>query len=379
LFGWDRKKLIGEDKKFIHPLLRAEVEYIKKEAEEGRVVPHVTIHRLKDETRPLDRVSKAYTRAFQIGSIQMLIFHRMSVGFYLFQTEHDQKSEIAVGLNPYSTHWDQMGEKLRQFDHFGASDVGGWDLRYMSPQLAYLFHTPLTTTYSIDPNGKHGRCIKATMLQTFTCLILMADGRMYYACIMISGSFGTSGFNTVFNSAKTRTIFIYLREKHGISPIVKFKDNALARKFGDDSVEAWLKAIHAWFNGKTVAQAAKELFDHEHTDPRKGNNIPESMKMEELEFLCRKWKFMMGVWTAPLSTDSLHNMVQWVNKSDTATKEQQMRINMENALREWALHGQEQYEKYQKQYNQFLRMARQPPINETFSNSLEIMLSFKDD
>jgi hypothetical protein len=380
-----RKNLIDKDKRWIHPDLINEVNFLVSEAEAGRVVPHVTVHCLKDEPRDIEKSDLGQTRAFQIGSLQHLIFHRMSTGFWVFQTEHDQDSDISVGLNVYSTDWDKHYAEITKFEkdpknaEVKAEDCRGWDLRY-PPWFAFYVWMIACMVYNIKPKSKHGLCFLASVIQTFYGYVLMPNGKLHAAFYMKSGTFLTSFLNSVFNSVRERCMFLRLCMRQNL--LLKFDDYISQKKFGDDGCAGVHPDIRHWYNCKTVAAMAKQMFNQEHTAPNKSLDLPTFFKINDADYLCRR--FIQdttpdggGYIFAQLSLNSITTMVQYVHKHESMTKHQMMRINMDNALRELVYHGRDLYEQYQKTFNIFLRAVHQPLINTTYDENRKVMMLFK--
>jgi len=380
-------KLINFSTKFIHPSVIKDVNYRIKMAKLGIVVPQMSTHCLKDETRPLSRVELGYTRAFQIAQLGHLIFSRMCLGMLMIQTEHSQKTSIGVGINPFSQQWAQMFRRLARFgiDCKNASDtdVAGWDLFYMIEMAAaFVIELAWRTGRSIDE--LIFRCMYSALMSSF-CVYILIGCFVYLCLMMVSGSLATSYMNTVFNCVKTSVIFkVSSIEKLGEA--VPFKDNAEDALYGDDSIVTWKPEHSVWFNGKVIAYYAKKLFAHVHTDPSKGDDIPEGRNLLECELLKRRFAplcFDMDgnvvtdisenitlstvVVLAPISPATLENMCMWVQKpKDGRTIAEAFSTNVHNAMREWALHGSQQFERNKKILNVFLRGCGQPLYTEEY-------------
>lgn len=373
LLGLKRRDLIDVDKKWIDPRLRREVQFIQDSARQGIVVPHVTVHCLKDETRPLDKVADGFTRAFQIGSLQHLIYHRMTVGFYVFQTEHDKDTDIAVGINVYSMDWDKLYYRLLQAnENWIESDCRAWDLTF-PPYFAWYFAKVVAERYQIE-DVEWKLEILATFVQTLCGYVLLPDGMLVILDRMKSGTFLTSFLNSAFNSVKTRCI--YARLANANNCFLPFKQTVEMTKFGDDDLTSAVKHIMPWFNGKTVAQQAKLMFNQTHTSASKDTDIVMSSHNSVSQYLSRTFVPMNNFIVAKLSRESIHSMVQFVRKAEVPMAVQ-MRINMENALRELVYYGKEEYEQYQRTFNHFLRLCHQPPILVTFEQNEKLMFCFK--
>jgi hypothetical protein len=191
---------------------------------------------------------------------------------------------------------------------------------------------------------------------------------------MFSGFLLTSFLNTEFNDVKNSAIFIRLAK---LVEWYQSKQESTAEfDFGDDNIIAIVKEIQSWFNGKTIAEQAKIMFNQTHTSPSKDLDIPETVDLTDAEFLKRSFVPMDGFIVGRLSKESLESMVQWVNKSKTPV-EIQTKINMENALREWVYYGKDEYNKHQSIFNAYLREMKLSPISIPYEANHDIMFSFK--
>jgi hypothetical protein len=164
--------------------------------------------------------------------------------------------------------------------------------------------------------------------------------------------------------------------------LLKFDDYISQKKFGDDGCAGVHPDIRHWYNCKTVAAMAKQMFNQEHTAPNKSLDLPTFFKINDADYLCRRFIRDTtpdggGYIFAQLSLNSITTMVQYVHKHESMTKHQMMRINMDNALRELVYHGRDLYEQYQKTFNIFLRAVHQPLINTTYDENRKVMMLFK--
>lgn len=375
LLNLTREDLIDVKTQWIDPRLVREVTFIYDCARKGIVVPHVTTHCLKDELRDLDRVAQAYTRAFQIGNLQMLIFHRMVFSFWVFQTEHQKDSPVQVGINPYSSDWDLLANLLATFPDIISRDTSAWDLG-MPDYFAQLLADSVSEAYSPRISEEHVLMILVALQQTIVIVVLMPDGHMYTMYGMGSGTFGTSFINSVVNTVIIRTV--YYRCQRNVLPadLYPFEEHAHDATFGDDNSISKSHTVTPFYNGETVTLNTKKMYDWDVTAPDKTSETRD-FTLEENIFLSRGFKKVDGFWVSPLKLSSIIGMTQWVRKSSTVSNSQQMRINMQNALRELAYYSQEEYEKYQKLFNQFLRACHLSPILETHADARSFMLAMK--
>lgn len=359
--GYTRKDLINPKTRWIHPELRREVEFIISEALAGRIVPHFTLHCLKDETRPIERVFDFYTRAFQIGALAHLIASRCSLMTLLAAVEHGQEGEVKVGVNPYGGDWDMIALLLERFTKFTDQDVSGYEycFPYWFPNLfcqamSLLLNKPINSDYIMLAWAVTNSSVHAYVVYKDTA---------YEMIMMISGSLFTAFGNSASNSAKTRIQFIRLSSENQPGIAMKFEQHVQAIKYGDDDVIGFDDSISEWFNGQTLAASAKEMFNHTHTAPDKSDNIPKWRRLSEIEFLKRGFKHVGGSFytVAPLNKDSIKNMLQWIMKPTECSMARQFQINTEVALFEACYHGPEFFEEILRVVNAFNIAYQLPP------------------
>jgi hypothetical protein len=189
---------------------------------------------------------------------------------------------------------------------------------------------------------------------------------------MTSGSLVTSIFNTILNSVKNRVLFKIACYKALNKPL-SFDEWVVAKLFGDDSNIAVHPDVLPMFNGVIIAQLAKIYFNHTHTDPNKGNDLPPGRRIEDVVFLQRKYVVDNGRVKCPLSEETLEGMVQWVHKNKDYSNDVAFKINAYNALDEWSLHGPAKFEKHKRILNAFLIARRQPVYNKTYDQVVDEM------
>lgn len=372
-----RRKLILRDEKgkvtWIHPELRKEIEFIKEMALKGIIVPCINITCLKDETRPLDRVAKGYTRQFQISALAYLIFTRMYLGAIMIAIEHYRNSDMQVGINPYSYDWKTLYDRLTRFGNDMANilahDVSGWDICF--PHfVAYGFVDELVKRGIIQRNSEWHLCLFTAILAALQSYNIRGNV-LWWSVMMPSGHLITSFLNTVFNSVKHRTLFkIRCYEVYGVPrPWNEFNEGLF---FGDDSALAIALQALSWWNGTIVAEMSLKYFNHVHTDSNKSEHLLLAEKLSQIFFLQRQFRERNGIIECPLNEDSLFSMVQWVMHNKEHTHETQTEINIRTAIEEWYYHGQEKFEEAQRKLNPFLRALGKPLYSATYADVMSI-------
>jgi hypothetical protein len=326
------------------------VVYMYDQAHLGKIVPNMTLFCLKDETRSIQKVKNHHTRAFQMGSITHLIVMRMIYGQFFELLHSGRNGDSQVGINPYSSDWKALYLSMKACSNkIHMADTEAWDLHYPVSSFTPNFHTWYTNmcgfvkhsplwnaSYSILYSSLHPKVVVANKVYSFTG--------------MPSGLYGTAEFNSCANSATNREVFDALVDDHSYDELIIQKD------YGDDLTEGLPDSTLEKFNGITISQKMKEMFNMTQTSIDKGP-VHKYDPLEDMIFLQRTFVEKDGLVLAPLNEDSLTSMVQWIQKpkDPTVTFNTQFKIVCHQALREWALHPREKFEKHKRILNAFLR------------------------
>jgi hypothetical protein len=371
--GIRRDKLIDKETRYIAPIVREAVEEWIAFALKGVIRPIPFLGCLKDELRPVARVELGYTRLFQIGSLVLLIISRMMFGAFMMAVETERDGDIQVGINPYSDDWKKNYDDLTKFGFYANiidQDVDGWDINFYYG-VAEEFCNQFCDHFGLSWNDDWIKLMYASLIASFNVYFVLGN-KILWSIFMTSGSLVTSIFNTILNSVKNRVLFKIACYKALNKPL-SFDEWVVAKLFGDDSNIAVHPDVLPIFNGVIIAQLAKIYFNHTHTDPNKGNDLPPGRRIEDVVFLQRKYVVDNGRVKCPLSEETLEGMVQWVHKNKDYSNDVAFKINAYNALDEWSLHGPAKFEKHKRILNAFLIARRQPVYNKTYDQVVDEM------
>lgn len=291
---------------------------------------------LKDELRPVQRVKDHHSRYFNVGELAHQLFCKSVFGYYISALEQTMDGTIKLGINPISHDWALLFRKLTNISNRVTSqDVSGWDLRYQVNYFKKWVHR-FRTYFHLSIDDIFFLCVKSAFVSTFLVFLVIGNKVVVFVC-MPSGCLMTSVWNSCFNDAEHRQIWYWLDDRDFD------KLNGLAI-FGDDSLLA--SQFNKRYNGITIAAFRKIVFNHECTEQDKTDTLKESIPIEEAVFLQRSFRERNGLMFAPLNPDSIRSMTQYIMKPDpTTTVQQQTAVNLHNALREWALHSEEDFQR----------------------------------
>lgn len=114
--------------------------------------------------------------------------------------------------------------------------------------------------------------------------------------------------------------------------------------FGDDLLFSADDSVSEWFNPRTyrstLAAAGVTVTFGTNKDAD-----PQWKRIEDCTFLKRGFRFENGFWWAPLEMDSIEKMLSWYQPSKALPREEHFAVILENAGKEFFVHGQSEYEK----------------------------------
>lgn len=344
-----------------------------------KMCPNVTILMLKDELRKLARVLACETRAFQAGQFVQLVACRRVFGDFVHVLEQCMDTDSALGINPYSAQWQQLYNALTTVGmKFHAHDTKKWDQNFQSVTFVDDFVCFYCHFYNIPPGDNlHFFVFTATYTTVFVFIIV--DNLILFFVGMPSGTWATSLFNTICNSALNRSLFYNLPDwqkystpelTHAVhvvlnsinQPSFEFLRGTSydtyfgLRCFGDDVVQAISKAGE-FMTGPLVVALAKSMFAHTRTTASKALEIPDFETLEQVEFLKRQFVMENGICLCPLNKQSIITMVQFVKVSKDHDFDfmKQFSINCHVSISEAARYGREFFAEHKRRLNAFLQ------------------------
>jgi hypothetical protein len=307
---------------------------------------------LKDELRPIDRVTKEYTRYINAGQLAHQFFCRSVMGYYTDQLESDLNISIQLGINPFSNQWGTLFRRLCSkcpgTPSFVLHDVSGWDLRF---QVHYFAKYPLRfkSFFHLDLKNPFDNaffnCIKAVYVSTLNPLVLI-ENKIVSLLAMPSGGERTSTFNSNANDAEHRQIWYWHNDS---TPFSKLNELGI---FGDDSILSG--PFDAEYNGITIGEVRKVIFNHDCTESTKDETLVHSQPTHNAIFLSRGFRQEKNLILAPLKINSIQAMCRYIMKPTDKTVAAQTALNLQVALNEFALHGKEVFDTALAQLQPFL-------------------------
>lgn len=336
----------------------------------GTIPAHMVLYCLKDEPRPIDRVKAKKTRAFFMGGFVELVITRMLLGEFITKLEENNYwSDVAVGINPYSSQWHNMIKSLERFGEEGlADDASGWDIHFQSLAFARAMTIRHCDYYNIREAKKVRRIYACIYVNVNAFLVI--ENRVYRAHNMFSGVYLTCICNSIANSVENRIIIKTMKPDKLFDEVCKMK------VFGDDIIQVFAKEYIQFFrdNVSTIRHLALVFFGYERTNSFKVSGDNNLVKLNDMLFLQRQSKELGGRIYGALSKESIRVMLQYIMEPKDKTFEAQFAENCAVALMEMSRHGKKDFEELRDLLNGYLAfMGPTYVYNRTWSEALEDM------
>lgn len=360
---WD---IFGEDQEYslVTPLalqLRAECESMINMMKQGKRPMHYYVDCLKDELRSLDKVKKCSTRMFSSSPLPLVALTKIFFGqFSAFFMENRLKNEGAVGINPY-TEWDVMAKLLKKR---GTNIVAGDYSRFDASQLAMILRELIDIINNWYSDSEENQRVREILfMETWNSFHINSGLTLEWVKSLPSGHPLTTIINCMFNSIAFRMAF----GKCFDSPnaITRFRENVELVVYGDDNIASVSEKAAEHFNYYTLT-TSMAYFGLTYTTETKEQVSSKFRSLEDVDFLKRGFSLVNGKYIAPLRWDTVRQMVNWYRKGIDEGSRQV--ANVECALREATLHGENEFELLRKACKPMLEEVglRLPPYDFTY-------------
>jgi len=327
---------------------------------------------LKDETLKNEKVDIAKTRIIAADELAMLILYRMYYGsFMIHWTKQRIFNSSAIGVNPYSSEWQDIWNQLRSvgikaFD----GDYKFWD-KFFLACLALGVFGAIDIFFGIDnPDNMVRKCLAHNFAHAIHILnkeklpdwafqklvdkvesgIKLTEQEklcltMHYAssafavinfCGFPSGNALTAHLNTIAGVVLSVLACGEAENLHLTDYWSFWQKNCKMIGLGDDhviSVSENCKNYNAITHADYVAKIGMQ-----YTAADKSPNLRPFTDFKDIVFLKRGFRMEDGIVYAPLQWDSIRESCYWARKDGDNEK---CKINFQNQLYELALHGEQ--------------------------------------
>lgn len=373
-------------------LLKRRVENIIAEASRGNRLKHVYLDFLKDERRPLEKVSAGSTRLISACPVDLLIALRMYfLDFMRWFMSNRLVNGSAVGINVFSSEWGELRRLLRgsQFEsNLIAGDFQAYDacqtrqiqvcfLRFVNSWYndgndlirSILFEDICNSKHIYQdivyewPGGNPSGNPLTTILNTFNNNVLLR-----YAGLLCHDEYEYGrGLHIVSDDAKISSI------------LSQMEHQAYFVAYGDDNLVSVGKDMRLWYNQHSLTRAFDKIGFTYTSEAKDGLEVEPLRSIDEVSFLKRSWKYdpIPGVYVAALEMSTILESAQWTKKKDKDYND--VRINVCTILKELSAHGDQVWDNW---YPKIVKASQEklnyvPPIP-TRRSALALQLSRDD-
>lgn len=316
---------------------------------------------LKDERRPIEKVDMGKIRVFCGGPVHFTILFRMYfLGFAAWTMHSRNVNGVSTGTNVFSEDWDVIAKKLlSKSKKIVAGDFSNFDGTLNQQILWALFNLidAFYAEYETEEQFQRNHKIRYTLWMHIAQATHVCGSVVYNVThCQPSGCPLTAILNSWYFLLLCRIVFLlcammYESQKmlrRGTLANMDIYNKCVAEvSYGDDNVVAVHDSIAEWFNQQTMTDAFL-VCGHVYTDEAKSGVQYVTRDLEEIAYLKRKFIFddTSYRYIAPLDLDVILEIPQWTKRG--SLEESILYGNIDIALRELSLHGEEIFNKYKR-------------------------------
>jgi hypothetical protein len=299
---------------------------------------------LKDEPTP---VEKEKVRVFQAAPLSLQITIReLFLPIARVMSLFPLKSECAVGINSQGKEWDVMQAHIKKFgvDRVVAGDYAKYDLRMSAKFTSAAFKIMIDFAEECGYSQEDLAAMRAVATEVVYPMTVFNGDVIMLQGSNPSGQNLTVYVNSIVNSLLNRVgFFMIYPEFEG-----NFSDAVALVTYGDD-FKSTASSDYPDFNHINLAEKLASI-DMKITMPDKNAEPTPFMHDEECDFLKRRNRYHeVGYYLGALDEESIIKPLKAVLRPKHVSIEEQCAKNIDDALREWFLHGKDVYEKRRQQ------------------------------
>lgn len=294
---------------------------------------------LKDELRSKKKVENGETRMISGSPVDLTILTRMYFGsFSAFMMENRIQNGCAVGINPMSKEWSDLAHHVIGEDNkCVAGDFTGFDSSQSS-----VITTSILDIINDWYNDGNDHIRSLLWLEVVNSLHIHGKYVVVFDHCLPSGHVLTSIINSMFVNIAFR--YCWVRQVGSRSAIDIFVEFVKLVAYGDDNLCGITDVARTYgFNFETIRYWMARL-GLTYTAEDKSEEGYLFKKLSECTFLKRGFRLEDDRWYAPLDLDTILEMPMWYRHGPDVPQRQA--DNVDNALRELALHTAEVYKKF---------------------------------
>ena len=305
--------------------------------ENNRVPDFILLCSLKDERRPLEKISK--TRLFTVAPLVMNILLKQFFGPYANTLmENFANVSYAGKVDRLGSSWSTMMHGLfsRSPVGFGA-DFGSYDGRLEKARMMRSMKRMLLPIFD-DLSDLQKRMSKALIIAVtepwyaFEQMLVSVPGSLASG-IWITQILGSDMTHTMLYEAWLSTVPVEFKSMYHFHNFVSL------RVMGDDHIVSVIPAMTKFYNGETVCDYFTSL-GMEYTSPEKTGKPEPVLPLEQISFLKNKTAMKWCMYLPLMEYDAAVEPINWIREHDFLDEDSLTEINVNCALRAIFFHGE---------------------------------------
>lgn len=331
--------------------LRTTLDKMESMAKQSMRIENVWVGTLKDEKRLIAKNKLGKTRLFTVGPVHFtMMVRKYCLAFVACFYNNQLNIPSGVGMNPESCQWKEMYDKLASTSHIGFDgDFSNWD-GTLIPEVMEAVNFIVNEWYG-DEHYRVREVLFNEMTHTQqSCLNVIFYKRQGNP----SGNPMTVVINTIGNMLYMAYCWFRLAPQE-MKDEVLFRNNVTYFAYGDDNIVTVAPSCASYYNMITVGQELDRIgIDY---TPTSKIGVREAIRLlRDMSFLKRKFRFH-GSQVYPLMDEhTLHELVNWVRKSDDP--QEALSMNIASCMRMAFFYGYPYYKEFRDSIMQVAREQR---------------------
>jgi len=319
-----------------NPILIEQLKTVQQELYSGIANTDQFIDTIKDERRPIAKITKG--RMFSVAPLSLTILSRtLFLSFFAHMYASRLRTFSAIGINKGSLEWHYMIKRMLEVGSHGtAGDYSKWD----GTLLATCFFACLT----IINSWYNERCQKTkTARKTVFIRVCFCHHRNEYFIYetiggMPSGWDGTVNINTLVNEMYLRVCWMLLVPLH-YRDLTHYRRFVRTAIYGDDNALTVDNHFISIFNGAAIARTLLPFGIVLTPATKQGGFEADSIDLMECTFLKNSTGIFEGKYVPLMEIDALLESINWIRPSSEFTNDQLCNENCNMVLMSLFFYG----------------------------------------
>lgn len=349
---------LGSNQRLVYemkPKLKSLVEQTEQQLKRNENSSFIAYCCLKDETRPLAKISSGSTRAFMNMPLHYNLLIRKYFGAFVSSLKnHKIEVSSCVGVDP-AKDWLKIYDKLMAKNALWEDfDYANWD-QHLHPALVMKVADIINQWYN---DGKECANVRRILIHNLIYTFVIVKNKLFRKRQgQCSGCAITAELNCVVHDLLMVYCWLKMHQDQGLSSsLSSMRQNVALCVYGDDIIMAVDPNCDIKFNGTTIAPHMSELGMYITPGDKKSTTFI-LKPPEEIFFLKRNFIKDGSRVYAPLRKDIVENIIQWVHMSSDDVKASI--TNCETALHESFMHGRQFFTELSNDINDRIKHLRE--------------------